>query len=89
MRAIVCCKCQGVPKHAEAMYKVIKKEVAPIAWYGHRLPVLLETLPQGTPIYEHVLACSKSTRKFAYLFEWDMDGKITKMYNLLNGKEIS
>lgn len=88
MRAIVCCKCSGIPQRAEAAYKVITKDTPLVAWYGHRLPVLLESLPQGTPIYLHVLACSKSTRKFAYLFEWDIDGKVTKMYNLLNGKEL-
>ena len=89
MKAIVCCACEGVPLSAQATWRTISNEKAPISWAGKsRISVLLELLPPHSPIYERVLACSKNEGKFAYLFEWDLDGNVTKCYNLLNGKEI-
>lgn len=87
--AIVCCACDGVPLASQAAYRVITKRKAPISWAGeNRISVLLELLPPNSPVYQHVLALSKKSGKFSYFIEWDMDGNITRMYNLLNGKEV-
>lgn len=89
MRAIVCCNCPGIPLAAKATCRVVTKAAAPIVWSGkNRISVLLSLVPQGSEIYQHLMACEKTTSKFAYLFEWDVDGMILKMYNLLSGKEI-
>lgn len=88
MKAIVTCACEGVPLSAQATWRVMSSEQMPITWSGHRISVLLSLVPQGSPIYEHILACSKNSGKFAYLFDWDADGNIKKIYNLLSRKEI-
>lgn len=89
MNAIVCCDCPSVPLAAKATYKVVTKQTPPIVWAGiNRISVLLGLLPPSSPVYAHVLALSKKSGKFAYSIEWDMDGNITKMYNLLSRKEV-
>lgn len=88
MKAIICCECAGIPLRAQAAYQVLFKEKAPITWKGTRISVLMELVPQSSPIYEHLKALSNKQGKFAYAFEWDVDGNIKSKYNLLNGKEI-
>lgn len=89
MRAIVCCNCPGIPLAAKATCRVVTKAAAPIVWFGkNRISVLLSLVPQGSEIYQHLMACAKTTNKFAYLFEWNVDGTLLKRYNLLSGKEI-
>lgn len=88
MKGIITCECSGVPLTAKATYQVMFKEKAPLIWKGTRISVLMELVPQSSPIYEHLKALSNKQGKFAYVFEWDVDGNIKSKYNLLTRKEI-
>ena len=88
MKALITCECAGIPLRAQAAYQVLFKEKCPLTWKGTRISILMELVPQGSPIYEHLKALSNKQGKFAYAFEWDVDGNIKNKYNLLNGKEI-
>lgn len=89
MNAIVCCACEGVPLAAQATWRCISGEKTPISWAGkNRISVLMELVPQNSPVYNHLLALSKEDGKFAYMIDWDMDGNIRKLYNLITEKEI-
>lgn len=88
MKAIICCDCPGVPLSARATYRVVFREKTPLLWKGNRISVLMELVPQSSPIYEHLKALSKQPGKFAYVLGWDMDGSIKSKYNLLTRKEI-
>lgn len=89
MNALVCCACEGVPLAAQATWRTMFKEKVPISWAGkNRISVLMDLVPPRSSVYSHLLALSKKDGKFAYAIEWDADGNITKMYNLLTKKEI-
>lgn len=87
--AIVCCDCPGIPQRARAACKVkVTREDQPV-FAGHSaVSTLLDRLPQGTPVEQHIRACSKSHEKYAYYFKWDGDGAILKKYNLLTGRKV-
>ena len=89
-RVVVCCDCPGIPARARAAYAVkIKGELPDVVEGKNSICSMAERLPHGTPISEHIRALSKNKEKFAYYFEWEEDGTITKKYNLLTGRSVA
>lgn len=83
---ILCCDCPGIPQRAEAAAKI--HSFRPPAMYigKNAISGIAPTLPEEVRKYAQALTRNKE--KFAYYFEYNIDGHVTFKYNLLTGKEV-
>lgn len=85
-KIVLCCDCPGVPQRAEAAARLLTHEY-PVMYIGKNSICRIFDQLTGDML-EHAKALSRTKGKFAYYFEYALDGAIKLKYNLLTNKEV-
>lgn len=87
--SIVVCKCSGVKEKAETAFKIAypATELPPL-YKGKDAIISLADKHANTNLGNHLKAIARKNGQYAYYIESDEDDNISKLYDLLKGKEV-
>lgn len=89
MKAIVCCACGSVPKYCESSFKAqFPGELVPKMYIKNKAVELLDALPAKSNMHDQITLILKRRGRYGFYFEYDEDGNILSMWNLLKHRRV-
>lgn len=90
MKAVLVCSCPGIKAKAEASFQLnFSDEQMPTMYAGQsQISKLQDTLDLNTNIYRYVQSLNSGKSQFAYVIEWDYNGDVLSIFNLLTSKLV-
>lgn len=87
---IVCCSCSGIKERSISAFSILypDDEVPDMHVSSNAIKKLAASFPQDSNMAKHLDAISKKSGQYSYYIEYNEDMDITKMVNLLNGKDV-